>query len=160
MAPELSVVQIISGAGSRKELGTVVLENNLHQLVKPNHGHGFAEGMDRAAKTRVGRVANPQDIGRDGLIILNDINHLLGRRLGVFHQLQNSLDHRREGGQLNGRVHNAIYKVHSSLSPSPEVLTQTLPEPISKRIVRFTLPPISSAWMRTLFVQKIFRNAR
>jgi len=110
-------------AGSRKELGAVVLANNLHQLVEPNHGNGFTERMNGRWRPKWAEC-RPQDIGRDGLIILNDVDHLLDRRLG------SSISCRTLGitagrGQLNGRIQDAIYRF-TALFPHLQSFTHTL----------------------------------
>jgi hypothetical protein len=159
MAPEFTPLQLISLTGLVEEEGGSPGENDLYEVIEPDPDQGVGEGIDRLAQPEIGGVADHQDVGGDGLVVLDDIHHIMGGSFGILHEFHNPLDHCRKGRQLRHRLKNGFHEIHSSFSPPPEVFTQTFPDPISRRTVRLTWPPTSSPWMRTLFAPRIFRKA-
>ena len=108
MAPEFAPFEVIALAGLVKKTGAFLAQNDLQQSIEPDQDEGFPQGMDFSPKTHRGGIAEFEDVGGDRLIILDDVDHILGRRFGIIDQLKGPLDHCRKGRQLGDRFENGV----------------------------------------------------
>jgi len=79
MALELAPFEIIALAGSVKKAGAFLAQNDLQQSVETDQDEGVPQGMDFPPETHRGGIAGFENVDGDRLIILDDIDHVLGR---------------------------------------------------------------------------------
>ncbi len=100
MPPELPMIQVISLAWTTIEPDALPAQDDLEQWIEPNHHQGLPQGMNRPPEPEVGRITEPEDIRRDRLIILDDINYILSGGSGIIDHLKGPLNHDRKRRQF------------------------------------------------------------
>ncbi len=112
VAPESQAIGEVARGGTAEKPGGAAGDDDFQEFLGAEEQQGLVEGVDLPAQPEKGRVADPQDIGGDSRVELDDVHQFLDAHFRLVEEEQRPLGHQGKWGQGLQGLQYLRYKGH------------------------------------------------